>query len=300
VKLRLIVNIPIACTGDCILVELVYIPSALRNCAWLNYLKTQLHTNIIGRQIIFYNSVDSTQDLAVSLAEESSNTEGTVIIAEQQKEGKGRTGKKWLSPSGGLWLSLILRPKIHTNRAALLLFIASNSVRYAIKKEIGIESRSKWPNDVVIGRKKVCGILLSIGSDGGTIKHAVIGLGINTNTDRNSLVSQLRNSPDFYGITSLKDENSRKRIKSGRFLKVLFENIEFQYDQLGIGDPTFILEEWKKSCETLNSKIMVRHNSEVFHGLAIDVDIDGSLLVRTSTGGIQRVHSSDAMVRNTS
>ncbi|HYT46720.1 MAG TPA: biotin--[acetyl-CoA-carboxylase] ligase, partial [Methylomirabilota bacterium] len=177
-------------------------------------MRKRLKTSLIGRQIHYYVKVGSTQELAISLAEnnpEASN--GTVILAEQQDRGKGRMNRRWISPSGGIWLSIILKPKMPAKNGPLLSLIAALAVSDTIAQKTGLESNVKWPNDVLINHKKVCGILLDIATKGSSIEYAVIGIGLNANANIRKILQYIDDYQESdVGVTSLKNELSGKYV----------------------------------------------------------------------------------------
>jgi BirA family biotin operon repressor/biotin-[acetyl-CoA-carboxylase] ligase len=248
-----------------------------------------LHTSFVGKQVVFRESVDSTQNLAISLASKP-GSHGTVVIAEQQKSGRGRQKRKWLSPKGGIWLSVVLKPAIPTSRITLLPFVAALAVCDAIKAT-GLYARLKWPNDVLISGKKVAGILLDISAEADQVNYAVIGIGINANVDSAAVSARL----DGIKVTSISDELGRS-ISRLELTKSLLENLERYYmetEQSGAGT---ILQKWKKNSDMMGREVAVKQNGKIIQGLAADVNDDGSLLLRTDQGDLNVV-SGDVTVR---
>jgi BirA family biotin operon repressor/biotin-[acetyl-CoA-carboxylase] ligase len=248
-----------------------------------------LHTSFIGRQVIFRETTDSTQNIAVSLASKP-GSHGTVVIAEQQKSGRGRQKRKWLSPKGGVWLSVILKPAIPTAKITLLPFVAALAVCDAIKAT-GLDARLKWPNDVMISGKKVAGILLDISAEADQVNYAVIGIGINANVDSAAVSARL----DGIKITSISDELGRSTSRLD-LTRSLLENLERYYVEMEQHGAGAILQKWKKSSDMLGRKVAVTQNGKTIQGIAADVNDDGSLLLRTDQGDI-RVVSGDINVR---
>jgi BirA family biotin operon repressor/biotin-[acetyl-CoA-carboxylase] ligase len=197
-------------------------------------IRKKLKTKLIGRQIYYYEELGSTQELAIHLAENNSEAvSGTAILAEHQERGKGRLNSRWISPSGGIWLSIILKPNMPANKSPLLKFVAALAVCDTIARKTGLESKLKWPNDILINHKKVCGILLDIATKGSRIEYAVIGIGINANVNIRKILPYIA---DYKGndvsVTSLKNELSGKYVNRPSFLKLLFERLEHYYDYL--------------------------------------------------------------------
>src|SRR5918999_1380530 len=139
-----------------------------------------LQTSFVGKdKIIYRHTTESTQNLAISLAEKDPSSDGTVIIAGQQTSGRGRENRKWLSPKGGIWLSVILRPRISACKITILPFAAALAVCEAINKTTQLNPKLRWPNDIMIEGKKVAGILIDISMEAELINYAVVGIGLN-------------------------------------------------------------------------------------------------------------------------
>lgn len=248
-----------------------------------------LHTSFIGRQVVFRHSADSTQNLALSLASKP-DSHGTVVIAEQQKSGRGRQKRKWLSPKGGVWLSVILKPDIPTAKITLLPFVAALAVCDAIKTT-HLDARLKWPNDVMISGKKVAGILLDISAEADQVNHAVIGIGINANVDAYTISARL----DGIKITSISGELGYATSRLN-LTKALLENLEHYYLEMEQRGISAVLQKWKKNSDMMGRRVTVTQNNKTIQGVAADVNDDGSLLLHTNDGDINIV-SGDINVR---
>ena len=252
-----------------------------------------LHTMFLGKEKIIYRvTTHSTQNLAILLAEKNPSSDGLVIIAEQQKSGRGRRNRKWLSPKGGIWLSVILRPRISASKMTLLPFAAALAVCDAIKKTTQLDAKLRWPNDVTISGKKVAGILIDSSMEGERIDYAVIGMGINANVDPSAISSHLEKS---IKVTSLSDELGHKTSILGLTKEVL-ERLEYYYLELKNCFPHTLIDEWKKNSDILHQKVVVIHNNRTIQGIAADVKDDGSLLVRTDDCGNINVVANDIHV----
>jgi BirA family biotin operon repressor/biotin-[acetyl-CoA-carboxylase] ligase len=253
-----------------------------------------LQTSFIGKnKIIYRRTTHSTQNLAILLAEKNPSLDGIVIIAEQQKSGRGRENRRWLSPRGGVWLSVVLRPRISTSKITLLPFAAALAVSDAIKKTTLLDAKLRWPNDVTINGKKVAGILIDISMEGKRINYAVIGIGINANVDSSSISSGLEKS---IKVTSLSDELTHKTSILG-LTKLILERLEYYFIEMKHCIPHTIIEEWKKNSDILHQKVAVIQNNRTIQGIAADVKDDGSLLVRTDDCDNINVVASDIHVR---
>lgn len=247
------------------------------------------HTSFVGKQVIFKEVVDSTQNLAMSLASRP-DSHGLVVIAEQQKSGRGRQKRKWLSPKGGVWLSIVLKPQIPISKMTLLPFVAALAVCDAIKA-MGLDARLKWPNDVMISGKKVAGILLDVSAEVDEINYAVIGIGINANIDASAISARI----DGIKITSMSDELGRP-VNRLDLTKALLESLERHYLEMDRQGAGIILKRWKENSDMLGRKVAVTQNGKTIQGIASDVNDDGSLFLRTDSGDIDIV-SGDISVR---
>jgi BirA family biotin operon repressor/biotin-[acetyl-CoA-carboxylase] ligase len=248
-----------------------------------------LQTSFVGKQLVFRETADSTQNLAISLAGKP-GSHGAVVIAEQQKSGRGRQKRKWLSPKGGVSLSVVLKPEIPTARITLLPFVAALAACAAIRGT-GLDARLKWPNDVMISGKKLAGILLDISAEADQVNYAVIGIGINANIDSEAISARL----DGIRVTSIKDELGHE-VSRLDLTRSLLENLEKYYlemEQRGAGT---ILRQWKKNSDMLGRKVAVTQGGKTIQGMAADVNDDGSLLLRTDQGDVNIV-SGDISVR---
>jgi BirA family transcriptional regulator, biotin operon repressor / biotin---[acetyl-CoA-carboxylase] ligase len=253
-----------------------------------------LQTLFVGKQKIVYyrNIIHSTQKIAISLAEEHPDSHGIVIIAEQQKSGRGRQNRKWLSPKGGIWLSVVLKPRLPAAKVALLPFAAALAVHDAIKKSTRLDAKLRWPNDVTISGKKVAGILIDISTEAEQVNYAVIGVGINANIDSSMISSHLENS---ISVTSISDELGHNTSMLA-LTRELLESLEYYYLELeGAGHST-IIEMWRKNSDMLGRRVAVMQNDKTIQGIAADIKEDGALLLRTDHEDINVV-ADDICVR---
>jgi len=261
----------------------------------------KLKTGLIGRQLHYYVKLGSTQELAISLAENNPEAlNGTVILAEKQDRGRGRMNRRWISPGGGIWLSIILRPKMPAKKSPLLGFVAALAVGDTITQNTGLKSKVKWPNDILINHKKVCGILLDIAIKGGGIEYAVIGIGINANANIRKILQYMDDYQESdVGVTSLKNELSGKYVSRPSFLKLLFERLEhynalLEEEQMGA---VVILNQIKKRLEILNTMVTIQQTDNRIEGLVLGLGLDGSLILKKKDGSLIEVRSGDARMR---
>ncbi len=250
-----------------------------------------LQTKRFGQEIDYVYSTPSTQIIAHKLAKEGA-PEGTIVVAEEQIKGRGRMGKVWYSPpQTGIWMSLILRPSIPLVNASHLTLLASVGVREALQKETGLNVQIKWPNDLLIGRKKVCGILTELRGEHDQIHYVIIGLGMNVNVNKSDFPMELREIG-----TSLAIETGRT-IHRASLLATILEELEqtyFTYLQEGF---TTIRERWEQGAGMLGEIITARTAQGPVTGVAERVNEQGALLIQTSAGTVP-VYSAEIDLHN--
>ncbi|WP_415283732.1 biotin--[acetyl-CoA-carboxylase] ligase [Candidatus Nitrososphaera sp. FF02] len=245
-----------------------------------------MRTAIVGRgRMVYRDNADSTQTIAIALAEKHTDAAGAVVIAEQQSGGRGRMKRRWLSPRGGVWLSVVLKPGIPTATSTLLPFVAALAVCDAVRETTGLSAALKWPNDVMIKGKKVAGILLDLSAEAETVNYAVIGIGINANVDTSKIKIDREGRPE---ITSLKEELG-KDIDRLRLTATLLEKLEQFYLVLEKGGPAKIVAEWRRRSDMLGKKVSVVQQGRAEEGVAQDINDDGSLLLKTASGTVSIV-----------
>ncbi|MDI6704077.1 MAG: biotin--[acetyl-CoA-carboxylase] ligase [bacterium] len=249
-------------------------------------IKEELSTKFIGHKIYYFKETGSTNDVARDLAL-ASEEEGTLVIAERQTKGKGRIGRRWVSPFGGIWMSLILRPRVSPADASRLTLLSSLAVCKSIKKVVGLPVFLKWPNDVLIGKKKVCGILTEMDSELDLINFVIVGIGINVNMDMNVFPEGLQKT-----ATSIKEELG-KDIKRIDLLKSLLEELERLYLLFTEGKFSWILKEWKGYDCIFGHDVEVATLGEIIKGRAMGVDEDGALIIKGLNGATKRILSGD-------
>lgn len=254
-------------------------------------LKKYLRTNdAIGQDIIYHDTLDSTNDLAKELAEHGAS-EGTVIIAEKQTSGRGRLGRAWYSPAGeGLWFSIILRPQISIAEAAKITLTAAVAVAKAIRQSTGAFVGIKWPNDILLNGKKLAGILTEMNAEPDKINYLIVGIGVNVN------LSQAELPPEINGIAvSLTEDN--KRISRTKLLADILSELDFLYREFCHGRFNEILSQWREMSVTLNRMVQIKGLNYAEEGFAVDIDESGALLLKTKEGSVKRIYSGDVSLR---
>ena len=141
-----------------------------------------LKTKVMGKRVYYFNEIDSTQEFAQQIAQDKKE-DGTIIIAEKQTAGKGRLNRKWTSPKGGIWFSLIIHPKFEVSSSTLVPIAGAVALSKSIKSILGIETSVKWPNDIIMNGKKVAGMLVDASFQANNIEYLILGIGINFDID---------------------------------------------------------------------------------------------------------------------
>ncbi|TAM37906.1 biotin--[acetyl-CoA-carboxylase] ligase [bacterium] len=244
-----------------------------------------LNTRFIGKKIHYFDYLSSTMDLAMQLGMRGAPA-GSLVLTESQTKGRGRLGRIWFSPKyKGIYLSLILRPEILPQASPVLTLLSAVSICEAVKKVTGLEPQIKWPNDVLIHNKKIAGILTEMNAEADKVNFVAIGIGLNVNNDKKSLISQ---------ATSLK-EQAGTQIDRLLLLQELLRRLENNYLLLGDKGAKAIIEKWRSLSLTLGRHVKVYYQHKHIEGAAVNIDEDGTLLIRKDSGIIQKVSSGDVV-----
>jgi BirA family transcriptional regulator, biotin operon repressor / biotin---[acetyl-CoA-carboxylase] ligase len=243
----------------------------------------------LARKVELHEALGSTQERARELAREGA-PHGTLVVSKVQTGGRGRLGRRWGSPDGGLWMSLVLRPGISTEVAARTTQAAAVGVAKALW-ELGVEARIKWPNDLLVGGRKICGILAesSVESvpvaakktgpgEGCPVDFVVLGVGLNANLD-----------PQDLGVPDREVATLRAELGRDVDLHALLASLLSHLDaELGrIGDFAAILDDWRALNCTLGERVRIRKFGEVLEGMALDLGPEGELLLETQSGVVE-------------
>ncbi len=242
-----------------------------------------LQTKRMGQPLHWFDQLTSTNDIAQAFAEAGA-PEGTAVLAGEQTGGRGRLGRRWASPPGGLWLSVVLRPSPPATEWPRFGFAASVAATSAIEAVTQIPVRLKWPNDLIVEGRKLGGVLVEA-----TGAYVVVGIGINVNVRRDLLPPEIRPV-----ATSLLEWVGHP-VDLVELTQEVLRALE-RYYQLVQDDPHAVLEQWKVRSVTLGRQVRVIDSAQAFEGVAESVDDQGALIVRTDTG-LRRVFASDVSVR---
>jgi BirA family biotin operon repressor/biotin-[acetyl-CoA-carboxylase] ligase len=264
--------------------RLVDVPAVLDGCE----LRSALKTHVMGREILPFGRVTSTNDIAFSLAEAGSG-EGTIVIAEEQTRGKGRLGRGWHSPPGlGLWFSLILRPAMEPYQSSTVSLAVALAAASILRERYRIDARIKWPNDVLVGSKKICGILTEAEFSDGGVEFVIVGLGVNVKHDPGDFPPALRET-----ATSIRIETSAD-VGRVYVFSALLAAVEEKYGSLCAKGFEGIKREILPLSSLMGNLTRVKTGKGVVEGIAVDIDETGALVLRTETGMQEKVLAGEA------
>jgi BirA family biotin operon repressor/biotin-[acetyl-CoA-carboxylase] ligase len=253
-------------------------------------IEAALGTKIVGKSVVSFDSTPSTIDAASKLAQEGAR-EGTVVVAEAQSGGRGRLGRKWSSPGGvGIWTSIILRPLIPPRDAPKLTLLAAVSVATVLRDQYGIDALIKWPNDVIVGNRKICGALTELMAEQDAVKYLITSFGLNVNQTRSKFPAEVRDI-----ATSMRIESGKKLDRPEVFRCVLRE-FDGHYSHFRNHGSDDILDHWRRLSGTLGNRVMIQLRDEQIEGVAIDVDDDGSLIVDLGDGTTRSIAYGDVTI----
>lgn len=238
-------------------------------------IKSLMHTDWVAKEVLYFDTIDSTNTKAQELAEKGYPS-GTLIVADKQESGKGRRGRSWVSPSGtGIFMTLMIKPDINPNNASMLTLVAALAVAKAITSVTGEKALIKWPNDIVVNGKKVCGILTEMNAQFDYINHIVVGIGINVHNESfPEEISQM--------ASSLMIEAGGKRFHRAQIIAETMSYFEQYYDTfLKTQDLSALVREYDELLVNRNKSVRVLDPKEPFDGKAMGITPKGELIVDT-------------------
>lgn len=244
-------------------------------------------TRVIGRDLQVFEQTTSTNDVMEKIARDGVKA-GVVVFAESQTKGRGRLGRKWISPGRkGLWFSVLLRPDLRPQEATQLTVASATALRRAIAAETGLEPEIKWPNDILVGGQKVAGILTELSAELDRVRHVILGIGVDVNQDAGELPAELRKT-----ATSL-------RIATGEWVSraelavAILRALDDDYARICAGEFAALADEWESHCATIGKSVTVLIGDRRIRGRAESLDDDGALLLRTEHGHLERIIGGD-------
>jgi BirA family biotin operon repressor/biotin-[acetyl-CoA-carboxylase] ligase len=250
-----------------------------------------LRSRVIGRPLEVVAEVASTNDHAMA-AGRAGRPEGLAVLADRQTAGRGRKGRVWASPAGvGVYTSILLRPTQPPARVPILALVAGLGVLDAVGEVCGLPARLKWPNDVLVAGRKVAGILAETATADERVSHVVVGLGINVNHGPAEFAEGL--SPRAISLAMA----AGRAIPRGELAAALYNSLDRWYAIFQEGGLASILAAGRERSATLGRPVEVLGDEERWQGLAVDLDVDGALLVREGGGELRRVLAGDVSIR---
>lgn len=239
-----------------------------------------LETSLFGKNIVYYEQAGSSNDIAKTIAPESE--EGTIVVVEQQTGGRGRLGRSWSSPKGGIAFSIILKPKIALATASRLTLMTGLCVAN-VMRTYGLDAKIKWPNDVLIDGDKVCGILTEVEAEIDTVKFVVIGIGINANVSLKDMPEEMRPN-----TTTMRDKLGRS-IDRVDFLKKLLYEMEQQYIRFSTVPFAEIMSDISALSDTIGRRLKVVTPNRIIEGKAVGITPAGALLILKADGKTEEI-----------
>ena len=247
-------------------------------------------TEIIGRDIQVFQETTSTNDVVEKLAHDGVR-EGVVVFAESQTKGRGRMGRRWVSPPGkGLWFSILLRPKLRPSAATQITILAATAVSRALHELSGLSIEIKWPNDLLVRGRKLVGILTEMSAELDSVRSVTLGIGIDVNLAAEELPADLRRI-----ATSLRIETGEE-LNRAEVAAAVLRALDEDYAKILRGDFQSVADEWESRCATLGENVTIDIGNRRVRGRAEDLDDDGALLVRTQHGRLERIIGGDVTI----
>jgi BirA family biotin operon repressor/biotin-[acetyl-CoA-carboxylase] ligase len=247
-------------------------------------------TRVVGRDIRVFQETTSTNDVVEKLARDGVR-EGAVVFAESQSKGRGRLGRKWSSPAHkGLWFSVLLRPGLRPQETTQLTVASATALVRAIRSATGLRAVIKWPNDILIGRRKVAGILTELSAELDRVNHVILGVGVDVNQSAAEFPPELRKTAVSLRLAAGKPV-SRPELAAG-----ILRELDEDYGRVCAGRFGAVADEWAESCSTLGQEVVIRIGNRQLRGRAEALSEEGALLLRTDYGHLERIIGGDVEV----
>lgn len=252
--------------------------------------KSRLDTNWIGGDIRFYETIDSTNNEARRLAEQGASC-GTLVLAEKQQSGKGRRGRSWMTQSGSaIAMSLVLRPKLPPTCASMVTLVMGLAVAKACQEYCGVDAKIKWPNDIVVEGKKICGILTEMSSEIDYINYVVIGTGINTKVEQFP--------PELVQTAASLHQIMGRQADRAGLIAACMQKFEQYYEKFEIQqDLSLLMEEYNMLLAGKNGEVRVLEPGNEYRGISEGINSLGELQVRKEDGTVESVYAGEVSVR---
>jgi BirA family biotin operon repressor/biotin-[acetyl-CoA-carboxylase] ligase len=255
-------------------------------------IKIGLKTKKIGQNILCFAKIDSTNEAAKRVAITGA-PEGTVVVADQQEHGKGRLDRHWVSsPAVGLWFSIILRPDLQPAQAVQSTFVSAIAVCKVLRKATGLPFSIKWPNDILVQNRKVCGILTELSAELERINYIVVGIGLNVNQQKEDFPLEIREKATSLLLASGRSFNRAELLRN---ILLEYEEQYQSYLHKGFG---WVLQIWRELNSTLGKEVLVNTREGSFTGVAEDINEDGCLVVKKHSGAREVLIAGDVSLRD--
>jgi len=253
--------------------------------------KRGLNTRVFGCEVLHFDELESTNDTAKALARDGA-AEGTLVIAEEQTRGRGRWGRRWISPGrgAGLWFSIVLRPGFPLQYVTAFTLVAAVGIRRGLESVLGMAPGIKWPNDLVVNGRKLAGILVEVAAEADRIQHLILGTGINVNLSARRFPDEIRD------IATSISEWTGHECRRLPLLRGLLVQMEAVYMELGRGSWDVLLDECRRHCVTLGKRVRLVQGEEEITGWASNIAPDGGLIITGSGGGERTFYCGDVSV----
>lgn len=250
-----------------------------------------LHTKYIGKNIMYFSTIDSTNNKSKELALDGSPN-GTVVISEEQTLGRGRLGRNWVSPKyKGIWMSIILKPDTDPMNVPKVTQVGAAAVIKTLN-ELGIKATIKWPNDIVMNNKKICGILTEMSGELNKVNYVIMGIGINVNIDIEDFPEELKDI-----ATSISHEEGRY-LKRKDLVSSLLNNFEILYDEFEKEESINLsVNICRENSALIGKEVKIINRGKESIGRAVDLNDEGQLLVQYSDGKIDKIISGEVSIR---
>lgn len=253
-------------------------------------MNNKLIANYKNIDFIFLETVNSTNIYCKEIAESGFNKD-TIVISDTQSDGKGTKGRRWVSPKGkGLWFSILLKPSIQLQDISFLTILTSTAL-YNTFLDFGIHTQIKWPNDIYLNSKKICGILTESKISNNKIEYIIIGIGVNVNLEITDFNDELKNKATSLLISV------GKPFEREEILNKFFENFYDQYNEFMNGNKSDILKVYKNNSLILNKEVSLEYRNLKRTVIPIDFLDDGSLLVKNLNSEVEKVVSGEVSIR---
>ena len=245
-----------------------------------------LETDFMGREILCFRKVFSTNSIAKFLANHSAE-EGTALVSEIQTNARGRLGKKWEAPEGGIWMSIILRPKVPPARIGLITLATGVAIAKAIRS-LGVDAKIKWPNDILIAGNKISGVLTEVNATFNEIDWVVVGIGIDSNLKLEDFSEDIR-----IGTTTLTEELPAK-VDENELISIFLNEFEKVYKLYVDGEIEEILNDWRALSDTIGKYVNITQTGgKITQGYVVGVNNEGSLIIEKQDGSLEKIISGE-------